>query len=190
MARLAQQQLSDGMKKTLVGRRLTSQACRVEGCRLSRPNMAWYRCMCGRNRLLMQADMLQLEGLQSSKQSQLALFQQEKARLEEDVDVPLRLKQGQVEVEPQGLVDSSLDHAVLVSQQVAQVSFLWSPPLHSPHPPPPPHPPSLCYQSPSPHPPHLLVPLPLPAFLAISPLHTILTYPYLPLAHHPPSIPY
>lgn len=77
----------------------------------------------------MQADMLQLEGLQSRKQSQLALFQEEKARLEEDVDVPLRLKQGQVEVQPQGLVDSSLDHAVLVSQQLVQVSFLWSPPL-------------------------------------------------------------
>ena len=77
----------------------------------------------------MQADMLELEALQSSKQSQLVLFQEEKARLEEDEDVPLRLKQGQVEVQPQGLVDSSLDHAVLVSQQLVQVGFLWSPPL-------------------------------------------------------------
>ena len=73
--------------------------------------------------------MVELEGVQSSKQSQLALFQEEKKRLEEDVDVPLRLKQGQVEVEPQGIVDSNLDHAVLVAQQLVQVSFCSHPKL-------------------------------------------------------------
>ena len=93
----------------------------------------------------MQADVLELEGLQNSKQSQLALFQEEKARLEEDVDVPLRLKQGQVEVQPQGLVDSSLDHAVLLSQQLVQVSFFWSPRLS-----PPPPAPLLSFPSPNP----------------------------------------
>ena len=101
------------------------------------------------NSFLMQAEMLELEGLQNSKQSQLALFQEEMAKLEEDVDVPLRLKQGQVEVQPQGLVDSSLDHAVLLSQQLVQVGL-----LHSPSPP---------WAS-------------LP-FLAFPPLPTLLTFP-------------
>lgn len=43
-------------------------------------------------------------------------------RTEVDIDVPLRLKQGQVEVEPQGIVDGSLEHAVLVATQLVQVS--------------------------------------------------------------------
>lgn len=56
-----------------------------------------------------------------SKQAQLDLFQGEKARLEEDMDVPLRLRQGQLEVEPQGIVDGSLDHAVLISEALIRV---------------------------------------------------------------------
>lgn len=69
----------------------------------------------------MQADLVEVEALQSSKQSQLTLFQEEKKRTEEDIDVALRLRQGQVEVEPQGIVDSNLDNAVLVAQQLLQV---------------------------------------------------------------------
>ena len=68
-----------------------------------------------------QADLVEVEALQSSKQSQLTLFQEEKKRTEEDIDVALRLRQGQVEVEPQGIVDSNLDNAVLVAQQLLQV---------------------------------------------------------------------
>lgn len=72
----------------------------------------------------MQAELRELERAQSEKQSQLALFQEERTRLEQDIDVPLRLKQGQVEVEPQGIVDSALDHAVLAARQLVQVSAL------------------------------------------------------------------
>lgn len=70
----------------------------------------------------MQAEVRELEHAQREKQSQLAFFQEERTRLEQDIDVPLRLKQGQVEVQPQGIVDSCLDHAVLVAQQLVQVS--------------------------------------------------------------------
>ena len=68
-----------------------------------------------------QADLVEVEALQCSTQSQLTLFQEEKKRTEEDIDVALRLRQGQVEVEPQGIVDSNLDNAVLVAQQLLQV---------------------------------------------------------------------
>ena len=69
----------------------------------------------------MQADLADLVAQQASRQSQLGLFQEEKKKCEEDADVPLRLKQGQVEVEPQGIVDSNLDNAVLVALQLVQV---------------------------------------------------------------------
>ena len=57
-----------------------------------------------------------------SKQAQLDLFQSEKARLEEDLDVPLQLRQGQLEVEPQGIVDGNLDLAVLIPESLVRVS--------------------------------------------------------------------
>ncbi len=63
-----------------------------------------------------------MEAVQTSKQSQLILFQEEKKRIEEDIDVALRLKQGQVEIEPQGIVDSNLDQAVLAALDLVQVS--------------------------------------------------------------------
>lgn len=62
-----------------------------------------------------------MEAAQSSKQAQLALFQEEQKRIEEDICVPLRLKQGQVEIQPQGIVDSSMEDAVLVALQLVQV---------------------------------------------------------------------
>ena len=62
-----------------------------------------------------------MEAAQSSKQAQLALFQEEQKRIEEDICVPLRLKQGQVEMQPQGIVDSSMENAVLVALQLVQV---------------------------------------------------------------------
>ena len=62
-----------------------------------------------------------MEAAQSSKQAQLALFQEEQKRIEEDICVPLRLKQGQVEIQPQGIVDSSMENAVLVALQLVQV---------------------------------------------------------------------
>jgi len=68
-----------------------------------------------------QADVIVMEAAQNSKQAQLALFQEEQKRIEEDIDVPLRLKQGQVEIQPQGIVDSSMDDAVLVALQLVQV---------------------------------------------------------------------
>lgn len=71
--------------------------------------------------VMLQADVIVMEAAQNSKQAQLALFQEEQKRIEEDVDVPLRLKQGQVEIQPQGIVDSSMDDAVLVALQLVQV---------------------------------------------------------------------
>lgn len=71
-----------------------------------------------------QAEVRELERAHSEKQSQLALFQEERTRLEQDIDEPVRLKQGQVEVEPQGIVDSRLDHAVLAARHLVQVSPL------------------------------------------------------------------
>ena len=62
-----------------------------------------------------------MEAAQSSKQTQLGLFQEEQKRIEEDIYVPLRLKQGQVEIQPQGIVDSSMEDAVLVALQLVQV---------------------------------------------------------------------
>ena len=64
-----------------------------------------------------------MEAAQSSKQAQLALFQEEQKRVEEDIHVPLRLKQGQVEIQPQGIVDSSMEDAVLVALQLVQVGY-------------------------------------------------------------------
>ena len=74
-------------------------------------------CCCG----ALQADVVVMEAAQSSKQAQLALFQEEQKRIEEDIYVPLRLKQGQVEIQPQGIVDSSMEDAVLVALQLVQV---------------------------------------------------------------------
>ena len=71
--------------------------------------------------LLLQAEVAMLAAAYQGKQAQLELFQSEKARLEEDLDVPLRLRQGQLEVEPQGIVDGSLDHAVLISEALIRV---------------------------------------------------------------------
>lgn len=62
-----------------------------------------------------------MEAAQSSKQAQLALFQEEQKRIEEDIYMPLRLKQGQIEIQPQGIVDSGMDDAVLVALQLVQV---------------------------------------------------------------------
>ena len=73
-----------------------------------------------------QVDLADLEGQQASKQSQLALFQEEKKKSEEDSDVPLRLKQGQVEVETRGIVDSNRDNAVLIALQLVQVGAFSS----------------------------------------------------------------
>ena len=61
------------------------------------------------------------EAAQQSKQAQLDLFQSEKERLEDDMDVPLQLKQGQVEIEPQGIVDGNLDLALLVPESQIRV---------------------------------------------------------------------
>ncbi len=74
-------------------------------------------CCCG----AVQADVIVMEAAQSSKQAQLALFQEEQKRIEEDIYVPLRLKQGQVEIQPQGIVDSSMEDAVLVALYLVQV---------------------------------------------------------------------
>ena len=62
-----------------------------------------------------------LEAAQQSKQAQLDRFQSEKERLEADMDVPLQLKQGQVEIEPQGIVDGNLDLALLIPESLIQV---------------------------------------------------------------------
>jgi len=78
--------------------------------------LAWQRAA-----VMLQADVIVMEAAQNSKQAQLALFQEEQKRIEEDIDVPLRLKQGQVEIQPQGIVDSSMDDAVLVALQLVQV---------------------------------------------------------------------
>lgn len=72
-------------------------------------------------------DLPEIEARQSSKLSQLILLQEERKRTEEDIIVALKLKQGQVETEPQGMVDCQLDHAVLVALQLVQV---WA--LHLP----------------------------------------------------------
>lgn len=72
----------------------------------------------------MQAEVASLETAQQQKQVQLDLFQSESARLEADMDVPLRLKQGQVEMEPQGMVDGNLDLALLVSESLIRVCYI------------------------------------------------------------------
>ncbi|KAA6420486.1 MAG: hypothetical protein FRX49_09647 [Trebouxia sp. A1-2] len=68
----------------------------------------------------LQADVIVMEAAQSSKVAQLALFQEEQKRVEEDIYVPLRLKQGQVEIQPQGIVDTGMDDAVLMALQLVQ----------------------------------------------------------------------
>lgn len=70
---------------------------------------------------MLQADVIVMEAAQSSKVAQLALFQEEQKRVEEDIYVPLRLKQGQVEIQPQGIVDTGMDDAVLMALQLVQV---------------------------------------------------------------------
>lgn len=78
--------------------------------------IAQMACFC-----YVQVEMTLLEAAQESKQAQLDLFQSEKERLEADMDVPLKLKQGQVEIELQGIVDGNLDLALLIPESLIQV---------------------------------------------------------------------